>query len=156
MSLKIPFRTPRLLWKEKSPIDLEEFGDAANILATNDAAIVDFDGPQDSSIAVNWEPRKKWILIMVLSSMTFITYMFSSSFGIHIQLTSKKARSPQQCLLREYLNLWVNFVRRIACWPPSWSQSTSWETLLVPFCSLLYQVRIEKQKSSILAQSGHN
>lgn len=102
MSLKVPFRTPGLLWKEKSPRDEEvgdgEFPDAANILAANDVVIVDFDGPQDPSIAINWEPRKKWILIMVLSSMTFITYMLSSSFGIYVQLiNNKRARLSNVC-----------------------------------------------------------
>ncbi|CAD6591008.1 MAG: hypothetical protein ASARMPREDX12_004888 [Alectoria sarmentosa] len=107
MSLKIPFRTPRLLWKEKSPIDLEEFGDAANILATNDAAIVDFDGPQDSSIAVNWEPRKKWILIMVLSSMTFITALASAMFAPGVPQLMGEFRSKNSVLASLVVSIYI-------------------------------------------------
>lgn len=98
---KTPLCTPECVQKEKSfsgVEDEEECPDAATVLATNDADIVDFDNPQDPSIAINWRPRKKWTLIIVLSSMTFITYILSSPVGIHKQLTNKKfARLSNVC-----------------------------------------------------------
>ncbi|CAD6576900.1 MAG: hypothetical protein ASARMPRED_007937 [Alectoria sarmentosa] len=107
MSLKIPFCAPGLLGKGKPPIDLEDFGDAANMLATNDAAIVDFDGPQDPSIAVNWEPRKKWILIMVLSSMTFITALASAMFAPGVPQLMGEFRSKNSVLASLVVSIYI-------------------------------------------------
>ncbi|CAF9937179.1 hypothetical protein IMSHALPRED_011047 [Imshaugia aleurites] len=87
MSPNIPFCTPEYFLDqqkdEKSNAANAEarLTDAANARATNDPTIVDFDGPQDPSIAINWKPREKWVLIFVLSSMTFITALASAMFA---------------------------------------------------------------------------
>lgn len=101
MSPKTIFYTPGCIHKEKPPsgVDIEaEAPDAATVLVTNDPTIIDFENPQDRFIAINWKPRKKWTLIIVLSSMTFITYILSSPFGIYTKLTNiKRTRLSNVC-----------------------------------------------------------
>ncbi|ROT35255.1 CefM protein [Sodiomyces alkalinus F11] len=40
--------------------------------------IVDFDGPGDPEMAINWAPRRKWLNVLVLAAMTFISALGSS------------------------------------------------------------------------------
>jgi hypothetical protein len=40
-----------------------------------DPNIVDFDGPDDPLLAVNWPASKKWRTVALLSALTFITYV---------------------------------------------------------------------------------
>jgi hypothetical protein len=35
--------------------------------------LVDFNGPDDPAIARNWPPRRKWAIIAILSTMSFVT-----------------------------------------------------------------------------------
>ena len=44
---------------------------ASELSPTSD--IVDFDGPDDPTIARNWKPCRKWYLITTLAAMTFLT-----------------------------------------------------------------------------------
>lgn len=35
--------------------------------------LVDFDEPKDPENPVNWQPRKKWLIVLVLAAMTFVS-----------------------------------------------------------------------------------
>ena len=43
-----------------------------------DPNIVDFNGPDDPEKAVNWPAKRKWSMLALISSMTFITYACDS------------------------------------------------------------------------------
>jgi hypothetical protein len=39
----------------------------------DDLNIVHFDGPNDPDSAINWPPARKWLNVLVLAAMTFIS-----------------------------------------------------------------------------------
>lgn len=43
-----------------------------------DSNIVNWDGPEDPGMARNWPARKKWTTILILSTLTLLTYVSSS------------------------------------------------------------------------------
>ncbi|KAL9122801.1 MAG: hypothetical protein Q9187_000646 [Circinaria calcarea] len=67
-----------------------------NALEVPDLDIVDFNGPLDPEIALNWKPRKKWLLIASLAAMTLITSLASSMFapGVPRLMTEFGSTSP--------------------------------------------------------------
>jgi len=40
----------------------------------DDPNVVDWDGPNDPDMAMNWPPRKKWTMTFLLSTLTLLTY----------------------------------------------------------------------------------
>jgi hypothetical protein len=48
----------------------EETGQAQPL----DPNIVDWDGPDDPNMALNWSKKKKWGTVTMLSALTFVTY----------------------------------------------------------------------------------
>ncbi|KAK9319970.1 major facilitator superfamily domain-containing protein [Lipomyces orientalis] len=46
-----------------------------------DIIIVDWDGPDDPEMALNWPLRKKWITVILLSTLTLLTPFASSMFA---------------------------------------------------------------------------
>lgn len=40
----------------------------------DDPNVVDWDGPEDPDMAMNWPSRKKWTMTFLLSTLTLLTY----------------------------------------------------------------------------------
>ena len=56
---------------EKANVDTQIPTEQAKL---KDPNLVDWDGPDDPTKAVNWSRKEKWSTIACLSAMTFITY----------------------------------------------------------------------------------
>lgn len=54
----------------------------AEIQDDDDPNIVNWDGPADPDMALNWPARKKWIMTLLLSSLTLLTYAIASTLMI--------------------------------------------------------------------------
>ncbi|KAB8336668.1 hypothetical protein FH972_020979 [Carpinus fangiana] len=65
-----------------SPVEPSEKTASANDKdVTRDPNVVTWDGPDDPENPMNWTDRKKWLLIAVVSSITFTTPLASSMFA---------------------------------------------------------------------------
>jgi hypothetical protein len=53
-----------------------------SVLKAKDPNIVDWDGDDDPEKALNWPSRKKWTYIILLSTLTLLTYVLSISPAI--------------------------------------------------------------------------
>ncbi|MCJ1441759.1 MAG: hypothetical protein MMC23_002251 [Stictis urceolatum] len=62
-----------------SPRDIEK--SSAQPPPPSDPNIVDWDGPDDPLKAVNWPRPRKWLIVSVLSFLTFVTPLASSMFA---------------------------------------------------------------------------
>lgn len=54
----------------------------ASIHDDDDPNIVNWHGPADPDMALNWPARKKWIMTLLLSSLTLLTYVNVSTVTI--------------------------------------------------------------------------
>ena len=59
---------------------LDQIADAADQpeKAPRNPNIVDFDGPDDPALAINWSSSKKWTTVAVLSFLTLVTWATKS------------------------------------------------------------------------------
>lgn len=91
-----------------SDMDIESGGQSKtlqpdSVLQDTDPNIVDWDGDDDPSKAVNWSPRKKWINITLLATLTLLTCVFLLYFAHTFNLMIDTVRSVPQCLHLVYL-----------------------------------------------------
>ncbi|KAK9491022.1 major facilitator superfamily domain-containing protein [Lipomyces doorenjongii] len=57
------------------------------------ANIIDWDGPDDPEMAVNWPARRKWVTVILLSTLTLLTPFASSMFAPSISMVMEDFHS---------------------------------------------------------------
>jgi multidrug resistance protein len=74
---------------------------------TSDPNVVDWDGPNDPTKALNWPAKKKWSNIAVISSITFLTPLASSMFAPGIPELMREFHSSNQTIASFVVSVYV-------------------------------------------------
>ncbi|KAK9365636.1 major facilitator superfamily domain-containing protein [Lipomyces kononenkoae] len=61
-----------------------------------DVIIIDWDGPDDPAMALNWPLKKKWITIVLLSTLTLLTPFASSMFAPSVPQVMQEFNSTDE------------------------------------------------------------
>ncbi|KAL8790047.1 MAG: hypothetical protein Q9195_006549 [Heterodermia aff. obscurata] len=80
-------------WQKRSKADA-----VAELEREENAAVVDFEGPEDIGNPMNWAPQRKWGITAILAGMTFTTTFTSAIFSTSVDLTAKEFKSSTEVM----------------------------------------------------------
>ena len=80
-------------WQKREKADT-----GAEFEREENAAVIDFEGPEDSGNPMNWAPQRKWGITAILAGMTFVTTFTSAIFSTSVDLTAKEFNSSTEVM----------------------------------------------------------
>lgn len=72
-----------------------------------DPSIIDWDGPNDPANPMNWTSKKKWLVIALISAMTFATPLGSTIFAPGVPLVMREFNSTNTELAAFMVSVYI-------------------------------------------------
>lgn len=102
----------------------EEMGDLNSSVEKPSSSEVNWDGDDDPLNPMNWKASKRWLNLVIIAMMAFITYVPGCETGMERQLTSSSTdHSPQPRLRLVYRWSRKRSISPIHIWLHLWSPS---------------------------------